>query len=300
MKLVNEQPLLKSFLFVLALSAIINTQAMEKQEEDYQLASLSMGQTIDIGELTDVVENLHEAHKAQNRELFANIFQHFTEDLNQKDPVEQLATWVEATKIAAKKSKPLTLAFCDNLLNICNAYPDLSEITPEIVRPLIPNLHKNKHPEAIKKIICIFANNADSEEYHAMQSSIQHGLNTSTTPSIDNDEAIARAYQQGSQHISNTEYDLALAKALAASMQINDNKNAGTLQPSPHYPTGYNEDWALAQALSESVKEVKSEKRAFLDQLTDEDLIQESERLNTSTDNYLQTCQLHFIQIWIN
>ena len=272
MNIVKKQTVLKSFLSVFALCAI-NTQAMEQPEEDNQLVS--------VDEVTDIVETLHEAHMAQNQELCAGIFNHFAQQLNKKDPVEQLAVMVQATKIAAKKSKPLTLTFCNSILSICNNYPGLSEITPEIIRPLIPDLHTNNHTEAIKKIVCIFAGDTNSQEYRTVQNSIQHGLNNNAIPDID-DEAIARAFQQDPQHSSDEEYDLALANALDASI----------LKQNPDT----DHDEALARALSESLNETNRKLPLLAEEFhatNQESLTKEQPQLDTSVAVHNYSAQTH-------
>ena len=265
MNIVNEQPLLKSFFFVFTLGAIINTQAMEKQEEEYQLAS--MGQTADIGQITDFVEKLHRTHKSKNQNEFAELINRFNSDIQRREHIEQLPIIVEVIQELAPKNELLTNNFSERFITMCKNSELPLEIVQDIASPLFPHLQKYNRTEAIKKITCIFAGNPGSTEYHAMQSSIQHDLlSHNAIPSTDNDEELARALQDDLQH--NNHYDAGLVQGIHASLELNENAQ-------------------IEAAIIASMQTPSAS--PYVHFFTDEELIQESEHLHTSNRQLLPT-----------
>ncbi len=195
-----------TLLLSLVLFTGITLQAMEQQGSEYGY----------------LVDTLDAAMKSSNPTACKDLFESFSNDLNQKDPIERAAIVVGLTQeAAAKKNEQLTGVFCNALVSIYNTSPGITEAMQEIISPVIRPLAEHKQISALGKIHCIFSNNIESEEYRQIDEAIKNKLHGNTTVNTDEDEAIARLLQEEVQSPDDNfaPKDNDLNRALALSLQ---------------------------------------------------------------------------------
>ncbi len=155
----------KALLLSLVLFTGITLNAMEQQDKP---------------EYSSFVDNLEIVLKRNNKQLCAKLLHHFNEEIEQKEVIEQVSIVANLIPYAAQKSNQVTSVLCNALVKIVQANDSLASIIKEKINPVIHTLVAHQRKKALKKLLCIFADNTESEEYtrinQIIQSKLQKGL----------------------------------------------------------------------------------------------------------------------------
>ena len=200
----------KFLLFLAALVTGVTTQAMEfKQEQQYPF-------------LVDTLESaiIHE----KNPKLCAKIFNGFSRDIINKEPVEKIGIFVDLIGQAAPRNAQITTIFCSNLAQLCGQHQESATIMRDHMGTLIDTLHKNNNTEALEKLACIFADNTESGEYKAVQNILEEKRQNNTLH-IDEDQELAQALEASQYDNTNhNDEEFNVARAIAESLLDNQPK----------------------------------------------------------------------------
>lgn len=202
----------KCLVLLAALVTGVTTQAMELQQEQYPF----------------LIDTLESAIREKNPKLCAEIFDGFSQDIIDKEPIEQIGIFVDLIGQAAPRNAQITTAFCNALVQICGKHQESASLMQEHMGTLIDTLHKNNNTAALEKLTCIFADNTESREYKAIQDILEEKRRNNNLY-VEEDEKLAIALQEDQFFTQNhDDEELDVERAVAESLQ----DNQPTLYPS--------------------------------------------------------------------
>ncbi len=112
-----------------------------------------------------LVEALNEAMRNNNPGACSELFTSFSEDLGNKEAIEQTAVIAALIQESTPKNAELAIVFSNVLVDIFSrATQDLTPIMQEIITPIVNPLIEANNVRALEKIACIFADNKMSKE----------------------------------------------------------------------------------------------------------------------------------------